>query len=168
MPYESQPRLLGGRFASGAKALRRLRSAPKLNIGRRKNAPSLMLRAQYHFRHSEGGLLAWDVRRLVALSQGLPVLEVPVADIQELDEPHWYSHGTGTPTCRSISEHCSLIQAADLSHPIILDASGRVMDGMHRVCKALVLGASGIKAVQFARTPEPDFIGQEPDSLPYE
>lgn len=31
------------------------------------------IRAQYHFRASEQGLLAWDVRRLVRLSRDLPV-----------------------------------------------------------------------------------------------
>jgi hypothetical protein len=126
------------------------------------------LRAQYHFRQSSRGLLAWDVRRLVALSKELSVQEVPVAEILELDECHWYSQGSEQPTCRSVTEHCSLIQAADLSFPIILDASGRVMDGMHRVCKAHLLGIPSVKAVQFRQTPEPDFIGRQPDTLPYE
>ncbi|HEG4446175.1 TPA: hypothetical protein SD616_001414, partial [Aeromonas hydrophila] len=34
------------------------------------------IRAQYHFRASEQGLLAWDVRRLVRLSRDLPVQAV--------------------------------------------------------------------------------------------
>jgi hypothetical protein len=125
-----------------------------------------MLRAQYHLRQSQRGILAWDVRRLVALSQPFPLIEVPLADIRELDECHWYSHGS-RPTCRSVAEHCALMQASDLSHPIILDPSGRVMDGMHRVCKALVLGIGSVKAVQFSSMPEPDFVGREPDTLPY-
>jgi len=32
------------------------------------------------------------------------------------------------------------------------------MDGMHRVCKAYLLGWQVIKAVQFIRDPEPDEI----------
>lgn len=90
-----------------------------------------MIRAQYHFRKSSRGLLAWDVRRLVQLSSELPVRQVPVAAIAELDEDHWYADGSGTPNCRSIAEHCALILATDLSYPIILDVFGRVMDGMH-------------------------------------
>ena len=126
-----------------------------------------MLRPQYHLRQSERGLLAWDVQRLVKLSVGLPVREVALSEIKELDECHWYAHDDTPPTCRSIVEHCALILAADQSYPIILDASGRVMDGMHRVCKALLQGAATIRAVQFMPTPEPDYVGRTPDSLPY-
>ena len=32
------------------------------------------------------------------------------------------------------------MQVADLSFPVILAAEGRVMDGMHRIAKALLLG----------------------------
>ena len=35
-------------------------------------------------------------------------------------------------------EHIQLVQDCDLEHPIILDHNGRVMDGMHRICKALL------------------------------
>ena len=43
----------------------------------------LSIRAQYHFRDSPEGLLAWDVRRLVRRSRGLPVQAVPLAQITE-------------------------------------------------------------------------------------
>lgn len=124
------------------------------------------IRAQYHFRESERGLLAWDVRRLIALASDLLVREKPVAAISELDTNHWYTHTT--PTCRSIIEHLQLIQDADLSYPIILNQAGGVMDGMHRVCKAAMLGIETIKYVQFAADPEPDYVGRHPDSLPYD
>jgi hypothetical protein len=97
-----------------------------------------MIRPQYHFRNSQKGLLAWDVRRLVKLSEHLPVRRVKVSEIAEVDENHWYFYGNVTPTCRSIVEHCALIRDSDLSIPIILDQAGRVMDGMHRVCKAIL------------------------------
>jgi hypothetical protein len=65
---------------------------------------------------------------------------VPVASIRELDEPYW-----GEPmTCRNVAEHARLIEEADLGCPIILSSDGRVMDGMHRVLKALILGDSHI------------------------
>jgi hypothetical protein len=126
-----------------------------------------MIRAQYHFRRTPDGLLAWDVRRLIKITSGLPVRQIAVASIDELNEDHWYSHGATKPTCKSIVEHSSLIQSADLSYPIILDSAGRVMDGMHRVCKAYMQGRTHIAAVQFQQDPEPDFINREPESLPY-
>ena len=109
-----------------------------------------MIRAQYYFRPSDDGLLAWDVRRLVELSRGLKARRVRLSGIRELDENHWYAYEGQIPTCRSIVEHAKLIDEADLGYPIILDADGRVMDGMHRVCKALRDGESYIQAVKFA------------------
>lgn len=134
----------------------------------RSGASTAMVRAQYHFRVSEQGLLAWDVRRLIALSENFPVRYIKLSDIAEIDEDHWYTHGGVVPTCRSIVEHYQLIREADLAYPIILDQNGRVMDGMHRVCKAVLDGLTEIAAVQFEADPEPDYINCEPASLPYD
>ncbi len=56
----------------------------------------------------------------------------------------------------------------DLAFPVILSSDGRVMDGMHRICKALLQGLSEIEAVRFQRDPEPDYVGVDPDDLPYD
>jgi hypothetical protein len=63
---------------------------PIRNVRRVKR--SFMIRPQYHFRDSPKGLLAWDVRRLVKLSEDLPVHHVRVSAIAEVDENHWYSY----------------------------------------------------------------------------
>ena len=49
--------------------------------------------------------------------------------------------------------HTNLIQQTDLAYPIILSASGRVMDGMHRACKAFLENRSTVDAVQFTQDP---------------
>lgn len=131
-------------------------------------SPARKLRAQYFFRQSEKGLLAWDVRRLVELTRDFPVARMRIADIAELDEAHWYQHEGDAPTCRSLLEHMQLIDEADTSYPIILDRNGRVMDGMHRICKAVREGEQSIPAVRFARDPEPDYVDCDPRDLPYE
>ena len=46
-----------------------------------------------------------------------------------------------------------LVQEADLSYPIILGSDERVMDGMHRIARALLDGHATIKAVQFEVQP---------------
>lgn len=125
------------------------------------------MRQQYHFRNSSKGLIAWDVLRLIELSKGLPVIDVLLDDIQELDEEFWYELGEAKATCRNVLQHADLINRADLNYPILLCKEGRVMDGMHRVCKALLIGASSIKAVQFTDDIKPDYINVEPDKLPY-
>ncbi len=127
-----------------------------------------MIRPQYHFRPSENGLLAWNVVRLIALSRGLPVRRIALSEVAEVDENHWYAAGGQAPTCRSILEHVRLIEEADLAFPVILDADGRLMDGMHRVCKAIRKGETHISAVRFPETPPPDHIGRHPEDLPYD
>lgn len=125
------------------------------------------MRQQYHFRNSDEGLLSWDVFRLIELAKDLPVTEISLADISELDEEFWFDLGGAKPTCRNIIEHTKLIQETDLSYPIILCHKGRVMDGMHRVCKAVLLGHETVRAVRFTQYLAPDHVGIEADELPY-
>ncbi len=126
-----------------------------------------MMRKQYHFRPGPKGLRAWDVDRLAELAKDLPRESVPLAAINELDEPYWSGDGAAM-TCRDVAEHARLIEEADLSFPVILSPDGRVMDGMHRIAKALLLGHEEIEAVRLRTEPEPDYVGVDPESLPYE
>ena len=126
------------------------------------------MRKQYHSRPSDQGRLVWDVHRLVALSAALPQKTVPLHTIRELDEPYWVDDAAAPPTCRAIADHARLIQETDLRYPIILSANGRVMDGMHRVAKAYLEGRTEIEAVQFSVDPEPDYIGVDLETLPYD
>lgn len=126
------------------------------------------IRPQYHFRRTRHGLDAWDVRRLVRLSSNLPVQMIRPADIAELHQNHWFDSEENLPTPQKIIEHLRLIEACDLSFPIILDQDGRVMDGMHRICKAVIENVTEIPAVRFREDPLPDHVNCQPDSLPYE
>ena len=123
------------------------------------------MRKQYYFRASSRGLLAWDVDRLVSLTSHLPVRAVPLTAIRELDSPVFGDDEP--PTWRSFVSHAQLMEAAELSYPIILAADGSVMDGMHRVARALRDSRSSIDAVQFTDDPPPDYVGCQPDQLPY-
>jgi len=123
------------------------------------------MRKQYYFRPSAKGLLASDVDRLVLRARDLPVRPVRLSAIRELDSPVFGDDEV--PTWRALVEHVVLLDAADLSYPIILAADGSVMDGRHRVAKALREGRSTIDAVQFAEDPPPDYVGKQPDELPY-
>lgn len=124
------------------------------------------LRQQYHFRKSERGLLAWDVLKLVRLSKDFEVIEVPLNEIRELKETYWFGLGA-PPISEDIAHHAKLIYSADISYPIILCPEGRVMDGMHRVCKAFLDERKTILAVKFTELHEPDYVGKQPDELPY-
>ncbi len=122
------------------------------------------MRKQYYFQNSPRGLMAWDVDRLVRLSSGFRPVRVQLADIRELDEP-W--HGEEPATWRTMVDHIRLIHDAEMTFPIILSARGTVMDGRHRVAKALLEGRTEIEAVRFVTDPEPDYIGRDPGELPY-
>ncbi|MBT2971095.1 MAG: hypothetical protein B6D72_01730 [gamma proteobacterium symbiont of Ctena orbiculata] len=126
------------------------------------------MRKQYHFRSSKQGLDAWDVDRLIELSKAMEPKLICLDSIMELDENYWFGGEGDNPTCRAIAEHAKLIQMTDMTHPIILCSAGRVMDGMHRACRAYIEGEDKIMAVQFVIDPEPDFEDvQSPDDLPY-
>ena len=126
------------------------------------------MRKQYHFWRGEHGRDAWDVDRLVALSADFPVIEVEVAAIPDIDTPYWFDEDDPAPTVRNIAEHVRLIEEVDVEYPIILGPENRVLDGMHRIVRALLEGRSTIRAVQFDELPEPDFRNCRPDELPYD
>lgn len=93
----------------------------------------------------------------------------PVAldDIRDVDTDHWFRHGPIVPTVRRVVEHVRLVREVDPAFPIILGADGRVMDGMHRVARALLDGETTVRAVRFEVDPEPDFRDCTLDELPY-
>lgn len=125
------------------------------------------MRKQYHFWPGEHGFDAWDVDRLVELSRDLPVKEVDLASIGEIDSVYWFDDRSERPTVRNVVAHVRLIEEVDLSHPVILGFDGRVMDGMHRIARALLEGRSTISVVQFEAPLEPDYRNCRPEDLPY-
>lgn len=127
----------------------------------------LHVRKQYHFWPADAGFDAWDVDRLIELSRGLPVRAVAVASIGEVDTAYWFGGGAPAPTVRDVVEHTRLMLKADLSYPVILGYDGRVMDGMHRIARALLEGRAEVSAVRFPSPVDPDYRNVLPEQLPY-
>jgi len=125
------------------------------------------MRKQYNFWPGKNGLDAWDVDRLIKLSSSFPISEVSIDEIKEIDSAYWSTGNSSKPTVRDFVEHFKLMVEADLDFPIILNVDGRVMDGMHRIAKALIEGRKTIRAVRFDYQPKPDFINCHPEELPY-
>lgn len=127
------------------------------------------MRKQYHFwPAADGGTAwdAWDVDRLIRLSRDLPVQAVPVGSIAEVDTPYWALPGDPLPTVRDIVGHMRLVLDVDPAIPVILGVDGRVMDGMHRIARALLEGRTTVRAVRFPVHPEPDHRDVRPEDLP--
>lgn len=99
----------------------------------------------------------WDVKRLWKLAENLPVKLVPIEGFSgEFDKELVFI--PDVITHRRIIERMKSIQKADLSYPIILAAEGWIMDGRHRLQKALLEEHKKIKVVRFNITPKPDNI----------
>lgn len=47
-----------------------------------------------------------------------------------------------------LAEHYNRINNSDLKYPIIMDYDGKIIDGFHRVTKAILKGHTHIKAVK--------------------
>jgi hypothetical protein len=124
------------------------------------------VRKQYHFWPGDQGMDAWDVDRLIELAAGLPVEQVRLADLREVDSVYWFDEAQA-PTVRAVVEHCRLIAEVDTRFPIIVGPDYRVMDGMHRVARALLEGRPGISAIRLPEIPEPDYRNCRPQDLPY-
>lgn len=96
----------------------------------------------------------WSVARLFELSRELPVMEVPLV---HLNMYYYYER----LTLRDMVMHMKAVQEADLEKPIILDEDGDLMDGRHRLMKAMLNGVETIKVVRFDENPSPCKVKDE-------
>lgn len=87
------------------------------------------------------------------MARNLPVMEVP------LNHLHLY-YTYEKLTLREMVMHMKAVNAADLEKPIILDEDGELMDGRHRLMKAMLTGAESIKVVRFDENPSPDRVSE--------
>lgn len=90
----------------------------------------------------------WHVPRLFELSKNLPVLDIPLQGMNM-----YYTYGP--LTLRELAAHMVAVNEASLEYPIILDEDGEIMDGRHRLIKAIISERETIKAVRFRENPTP-------------
>lgn len=101
------------------------------------------------------GKKVWLVTSLIhhTKKQELKAFNLPLCGIN-LATTVW---GAGLKI-KDFAKHLKRTMDADLCYPIILDDDGFIMDGWHRIAKALFLGHSTIRAVRFDVTPDCDYI----------
>jgi len=90
----------------------------------------------------------WSIPRLFELSKDFEVMEIPINHLNV-----WQIYEK--LTLREMVMHFNAVNNADLSKPIILDEDGELMDGRHRIMKAMLLNEKTIKAVRFDENPSP-------------
>ena len=95
----------------------------------------------------------WSVARLIELAKDLPEREFPIDAISV-----WKRYDI---TMREFVMHMKAVLDADLSFPIILDEDGEILDGRHRIMKAMLEGKQTIKVVRFDQNPSPCRIDED-------
>ncbi len=97
----------------------------------------------------------WYARTLIRLSEDFPVFEVDVSSI-DLGVMPW-----NVGNILMILDHVNDINNCDLSYPVIMSPTGWIMNGWHRVAKAILTGVQKIKAVRFQELPPADGVSNE-------
>lgn len=94
----------------------------------------------------------WFVSRLIEKAKDLPVKEMDMGAL------NIYNICPSIESMHDFVSHMKKVLDADLEYPIILDDEGYVMDGRHRIAKAILEGKDSIKYVRFDETPTHDAI----------
>lgn len=100
--------------------------------------------------NSWGGRV-WCIRDLRAAVAGQPVFDLPLSLIPLRE------HSFDCPDIVEFARHMKHVNDADLEDPVIMDEYGWVMDGRHRIVRALVEGRHNIKCVKLPDGLNPSF-----------
>jgi len=92
----------------------------------------------------------WYVTTLIRESKDLPVFEVDIASI-DLGVMPWE-----LTSVLHFVEHVLDLWDCNTEYPIIMSPSGWIINGWHRVVKAIIEDRKTIPAVRFFELPEPD------------
>lgn len=85
----------------------------------------------------------WQVQDLQRAVKDCPVFEVPLAFLDL--SAHSFNMEGGLI---DFAIHMRHVNEADLAYPIIFDQWGKIIDGRHRIVKALLMGHTTIKGVK--------------------
>lgn len=99
---------------------------------------------------------SWSVARLIKLSEEFPEYEVPVFTFST-----WLWPWEDDLSLDSFINHAYRVQNADLSIPILISPSGAIIDGMHRLCKAILEKKETVKVKYFKELPRPDCTNKD-------
>lgn len=97
----------------------------------------------------------WRVSRLLKLTENLKAFKMPIKHL------NIYNLYPEINTTIGFVDHVKRVNSADLSCPIILDDEGYVMDGRHRIAKALMKEKKNILAVRFEKTPPHCYVSDD-------
>lgn len=111
---------------------------------------------QFQTCYREVGEPIYKVPALWALAADLPVKEMPIEEAAALlKDRTWRQHdGTEVAVLESRDAwHDRKVEAADPQYPIIIHPDGWLMDGAHRVLRAVRHGQATVRAVKLREEP---------------
>jgi hypothetical protein len=92
---------------------------------------------------------SYSVTDLIKISSRYNTFELPIAGVDISINP-W-----GDFNIKHFAYHMNRVLTSNLDYPIILDDSGFICDGWHRLVKAIIDGKETIKAIRLPLMPEP-------------
>ena len=101
--------------------------------------------------YSTGDGKKWSVARLIKLAEDFPVYEVPVFTF-----PTYFWPWEDEQNLDTFISHVNRVQNSDLDIPLLISPSGGIIDGLHRLCKAVLEKKETIKVKYFKELPSPD------------
>ncbi len=96
----------------------------------------------------------WNAQTLYdfAKAKEYPIMDMPLWCIDLTAEAFECSQ------LHSFIFQCKRVRDCSLQYPIMLDDTGQIADGYHRLCKAILEGKKTIKAIRLLEMPAPDRI----------
>jgi len=94
----------------------------------------------------------WYVSNLICLAKNLPQFDLPLIAIDSGREV-W----SPVTSAYALAKQMRRVLDLDPEYPVILDELGFIMDGWHRIARALIEGKETVRAVRFDKTPPCDF-----------
>lgn len=77
-----------------------------------------------------------------------------------LEEDRWFGNHT-KPTLENLLLHFDRILKSDLSYPLILSPNEDILDGIHRVAKAMLFKEKKLKIIKLNELPPSDYASIE-------
>ncbi len=121
----------------------------------------VLLQGQTYSSSVDGIKKYWKVEDLWEHAKTLPVEFIPVETLVEQLQGTCWTEGEDDVTPEWVLGHTRRILKSDLDYPILVDENNIIVDGVHRLCKAVLEGKEVVKVQRFQRLPEPLFVTDE-------
>lgn len=98
----------------------------------------------------------WEDATLWVAAKGKPIVELGIEELSKMPFCGWNSQ-----TLKDIANEYMAVMSADIRFPILVTTDNIVMDGCHRIVKAILEGKTSIEAIVLDVTstdfPSPDY-----------